>query len=90
MSYAAEQGASRATRISFAGIRVYFSCITWIPFHSTGWAQVSGLRGEITEPETMRLRVQHDIHYIEHWSLAFDLKILCLTLMVGFVNKNAY
>jgi Undecaprenyl-phosphate glucose phosphotransferase len=56
----------------------------------TGWAQVSGLRGEITEPETMRLRVQHDIHYIEHWSLAFDLKILCLTLMVGFVNKNAY
>ena len=56
----------------------------------TGWAQVNGLRGEITKPETMRLRVQHDIYYIEHWSLALDLKILCLTLVVGFVNKNAY
>jgi len=56
----------------------------------TGWAQVNGLRGETSTPETMRLRVQHDIHYIEHWSLWLDLKILLLTLFVGFVHKNAY
>jgi Undecaprenyl-phosphate glucose phosphotransferase len=56
----------------------------------TGWAQVNGLRGEIASPELMKLRVQHDIHYIEHWTLLFDIKILLLTVLVGFVNKNAY
>jgi len=56
----------------------------------TGWAQVNGLRGEIASPEIMKLRVQHDIHYIEHWSLLLDIKILLLTVLVGFVNKNAY
>jgi putative colanic acid biosynthesis UDP-glucose lipid carrier transferase len=56
----------------------------------TGWAQVNGLRGEITSPDIMKLRVQHDIHYIEHWSLLLDIKILALTVLVGFVNKNAY
>jgi putative colanic acid biosynthesis UDP-glucose lipid carrier transferase len=56
----------------------------------TGWAQVNGLRGEIASPEIMKLRVQHDIHYIEHWSLLLDIKILLLTMLFGFVNKNAY
>ncbi len=56
----------------------------------TGWAQVHGLRGETATAEHMRLRVEYDIHYIEHWSLGLDLKILFLTLFVGFVNENAY
>ena len=56
----------------------------------TGWAQVNGLRGETKSPELMRQRVQHDLFYIEHWSLLFDLKILFLTLFVGFVHENAY
>ncbi len=56
----------------------------------TGWAQVHGLRGETATPEHMRLRVEYDIYYIEHWSLGLDLKILFLTLFVGFVNENAY
>ena len=56
----------------------------------TGWAQVSGLRGEIRSEEQLRLRVQHDLHYIDHWSLWLDLKILLLTLFVGFVHENAY
>jgi len=38
----------------------------------------------------MRRRVQHDLYYIDNWSLLFDLKILILTLFVGFVNKSAY
>jgi putative colanic acid biosynthesis UDP-glucose lipid carrier transferase len=56
----------------------------------TGWAQVRGFRGEIRSPEDMRLRVQHDLYYIEHWSLLFDLKILFLTVLTGFVHRKAY
>jgi exopolysaccharide biosynthesis polyprenyl glycosylphosphotransferase len=46
----------------------------------TGWAQVSGLRGETDTVEKLRHRVAHDLHYIAHWSLLFDLRILALTL----------
>ena len=56
----------------------------------TGWAQVNGLRGETHLPELMRRRVQFDLDYIENWSLLFDLKILALTLLTGFVHENAY
>ncbi|HUX82746.1 MAG TPA: undecaprenyl-phosphate glucose phosphotransferase [Halothiobacillus sp.] len=56
----------------------------------TGWAQINGWRGETDTLEKMQRRVEHDLYYIEHWSLAFDLKIIFLTIFRGFVNKNAY
>jgi polysaccharide biosynthesis protein PslA len=56
----------------------------------TGWAQVNGLRGEITSPEAARRRVDYDLHYIDHWSLWFDLKILLMSLKVMFVTENAF
>jgi len=56
----------------------------------TGWAQVNGLRGETETPDLMRLRVQHDLYYIENWSLLFDLKVIFLTPFVGMINRNAY
>ena len=56
----------------------------------TGWAQVNGCRGETDTVDKMEKRVQHDIYYIEHWSLTFDLRIILLTLWTGLVNKNAY
>jgi Undecaprenyl-phosphate glucose phosphotransferase len=56
----------------------------------TGWAQINGLRGETDTPEKMRARVQHDLYYIDNWSLLLDLKILLLTPFHGFINKNAY
>ena len=43
----------------------------------TGWAQVNGLRGDTSIPE----RIKHDLYYLENWSLAFDFKILLLTLL---------
>lgn len=55
----------------------------------TGWAQVNGLRGETDTLEKMRMRVQYDLYYIDHWSLLFDFKILFLTLFVGFIHRNA-
>jgi Undecaprenyl-phosphate glucose phosphotransferase len=52
----------------------------------TGWAQVNGLRGDTS----LKKRLQHDLFYIRHWSLGFDLKILWLTLFRGFANPNAH
>jgi len=52
----------------------------------TGWAQVNGHRGDTS----LRKRIQHDLFYIRHWSLGFDLKILWLTLFRGFVHRNAH
>ena len=52
----------------------------------TGWAQVNGFRGNTS----IRKRIEHDLYYIENWSILFDIRILFLTIFKGFVNKNAY
>lgn len=52
----------------------------------TGWAQINGWRGR----SDLNKRIDHDLYYIENWSLWFDLKIIFLTVFKGFVNKNAY
>ena len=52
----------------------------------TGWAQVNGWRGDTS----LDKRIEHDLYYIEHWSVWFDLKIMCLTLWRGFLHKHAY
>lgn len=56
----------------------------------TGWAQVKGLRGETSDIERMRRRIEHDIYYTENWSLLFDVKILFTTLIVVLFQKSAY
>ena len=56
----------------------------------TGWAQVNGWRGPTETTEQIEQRVKHDLHYIEHWSLTLDIKILAKTLLVGFFGKNAF
>ncbi len=52
----------------------------------TGWAQVNGYRGDTS----ITRRIEHDLYYIENWTLGFDFKILFLTFFKGFINKNAY
>lgn len=51
----------------------------------TGWAQVNGLRGDTS----VKARIEHDIYYIEHWSLLFDAEILLITVFRGkFLNRE--
>ena len=52
----------------------------------TGWAQINGYRGDTS----IEKRIEHDLYYIENWTLGFDFKILFLTVFKGFINKNAY
>lgn len=51
----------------------------------TGWAQINGWRGDTD----LEKRIEFDLHYIENWSLWFDIKIIFLTFWKGFVHKNA-
>jgi putative colanic acid biosynthesis UDP-glucose lipid carrier transferase len=51
----------------------------------TGWAQVNGWRGNTS----LDKRIEHDIDYIQNWSLWRDVKILARTLLVGFRDKGA-
>jgi lipopolysaccharide/colanic/teichoic acid biosynthesis glycosyltransferase len=55
----------------------------------TGWAQVNGLRGETDTDEKMLKRVEHDLYYIDNWSLWFDVKILILTALSQRARRNA-
>ena len=50
----------------------------------TGWAQINGLRGDTD----LTQRVEHDLYYIKNWSLWFDLKIIFLSALKGFINKG--
>lgn len=52
----------------------------------TGYAQANGLRGDTSIED----RIEHDIFYIENWSILLDMKIILKTIVNGFINKNAY
>ena len=52
----------------------------------TGWAQVHGWRGNTS----IRVRIEHDLYYIENWSLMLDMKILFMTVLHGLRHENAY
>jgi len=56
----------------------------------TGWAQVNGWRGETDTPEKLERRVEHDLYYIENWSVIFDLYILALTPFRLLNTENAF
>jgi putative colanic acid biosynthesis UDP-glucose lipid carrier transferase len=57
----------------------------------TGWAQVNGFRGETSDINLMKKRIEYDIYYIENWSPILDLKIVFLTVWNMIKGeKNAY
>jgi lipopolysaccharide/colanic/teichoic acid biosynthesis glycosyltransferase len=56
----------------------------------TGWAQVNGWRGETDTAEKIQQRVEHDLYYIENWSVLFDLYIVAITPFSLLKHENAY
>lgn len=56
----------------------------------TGWAQINGWRGETDTPEKIQKRVEHDLYYIENWSILLDIRILAITPFALLNSKNAY
>jgi Undecaprenyl-phosphate glucose phosphotransferase len=56
----------------------------------TGWAQINGWRGETDTEEKILRRTEHDLFYIENWSLWFDLYIIARTPWALFKGENAY
>jgi Undecaprenyl-phosphate glucose phosphotransferase len=56
----------------------------------TGWAQVNGYRGLTDTEEKMRARIEHDLYYIDNWSIPFDLYVLALTVLSPKSFKNAH
>ena len=56
----------------------------------TGLAQINGCRGLVDTLAKAQRRLDYDLHYIENWSLALDLRILCATIAKGFIDESAY
>jgi len=52
----------------------------------TGWAQVHGWRGDTS----IEKRVEHDLYYLQNWSLGFDLRIIAMTVVSTLTSKHAY
>jgi Undecaprenyl-phosphate glucose phosphotransferase len=56
----------------------------------TGWAQINGWRGETDTHEKLVRRVEHDLYYIDNWSMLLDLYIIAMTPFSLLTGKNAY
>lgn len=56
----------------------------------TGWAQVNGFRGQTQTVDLMAKRVEHDLWYINHWSLWLDLRIIIKTVLTTLGQSSAY
>jgi Undecaprenyl-phosphate glucose phosphotransferase len=56
----------------------------------TGWAQINGWRGETDSQEKIQRRVEHDLYYIENWSILFDIYILARTPLALIRGESAY
>ncbi|MFZ3032948.1 MAG: undecaprenyl-phosphate glucose phosphotransferase [Parvibaculum sp.] len=56
----------------------------------TGWAQINGWRGETDTREKIQHRTEHDLYYIENWSLLFDLYIIARTPLSMLAGENAF
>jgi exopolysaccharide biosynthesis polyprenyl glycosylphosphotransferase len=56
----------------------------------TGWAQINGFRGETDTLEKMKLRLEHDLYYIDQWSFLFDIQIIMTTIFSKKGYSNAY
>ena len=82
--------ARSAAQERFDALVVGYSRRHRLPPGLTGWAQIHGLRGTVEAADAIRARVDHDLWYIENWSLGLDLKILLRTPLSLLRGENAF
>ena len=56
----------------------------------TGWAQIHGWRGNTETEDDLKGRVEHDLAYIDNWSITLDLYIILKTIFIVFKGENSY
>ncbi|MHA6692815.1 undecaprenyl-phosphate glucose phosphotransferase [Devosia sp. A449] len=78
--------AKAANQLYYEAVEGYFARHRVKP-GMTGWAQINGWRGETDTIDKIMQRVNHDLYYIEHWSILFDMYIVLMT-PVSLVSKN--
>jgi lipopolysaccharide/colanic/teichoic acid biosynthesis glycosyltransferase len=76
----------RAAGIDYADLVPYYDARHSMRPGLSGWAQVNRLRGPTDDAGKARARIDHDIVYIQNFSILFDIKILALTLWREFVT----
>jgi Undecaprenyl-phosphate glucose phosphotransferase len=82
--------AKAANQLYYEAVEGYFARHRVKP-GMTGWAQINGWRGETDTIDKIMQRVNHDLHYIENWSILFDLYIVVMTpVSLVAKNENAY
>ncbi|WP_375597672.1 undecaprenyl-phosphate glucose phosphotransferase [Devosia sp. Naph2] len=81
--------AKAANQLYYEAVEGYFARHRVKP-GMTGWAQINGWRGETDTIDKIMQRVNHDLYYIEHWSILFDLYIVVMTPLRLFTSENAY
>ena len=81
--------AKAANQLYYEAVEGYFARHRVKP-GMTGWAQINGWRGETDTIDKIMNRVNHDLYYIEHWSILFDAYILFMTPVRLFTSENAY
>jgi Undecaprenyl-phosphate glucose phosphotransferase len=82
--------AKAANQLYYEAVEGYFARHRVKP-GMTGWAQVNGWRGETDTIDKIMQRVNHDLYYIEHWSILLDLYIVIMTpVSLVAKNENAY
>ena len=81
--------AKAANQLYYEAVEGYFARHRVKP-GMTGWAQINGWRGETDTIEKIMQRVNHDLYYIEHWSILLDLYIVVMTPIRLLNTENAY
>ncbi len=79
-----------STQMRFSQMVDGYSARHRLPPGITGWAQINGWRGEVDDPEKLHARFEHDLWYIENWSLWLDLMILLRTPLSLLDTRSAY
>lgn len=82
--------AAKAGRLLYQDAVKYYDARHRVKPGITGWAQINGWRGETDTVEQIRKRVEHDLYYIEHWSVLLDLRIIMRTILGGFTGHHAF